>query len=419
MKKLLIACLTMILFFSITSMPIEATGKDGYRSETVEGLPAYIKDYYVVAPFKDKQLAEGTYSYYASLWAKENGIISGYPDGSLKPNEKLTEAHWAKMLSNYFELPNKSGASISKRTSVSHWSNENYDALIHYEVPMLGYFDVQNRQQQVKRGVVAQSIAQLLGENKSLDASIQFLLDQQITVGQNPNGVSLVDRFGAHNYLTRIQGVTFLYRLFNADISASALKEPQKPNQNGIFNQNPGAVVIEPAAKPLMKAIEHLDPSLPDKKKGFKNFLMDERIPHTYSYKTNEIGYARDSIKGLKPDSSFLKAWRKVDFTKYNLYFSGPVGRDLTFTAREYPASLTEEGLDPGKLIEFKKFKKQNQDNSLRLASTYLSILGFAGTEEKLYSELKKAANSGKAYQQGSLHVYYYPIPDSLQLTYR
>ena len=47
-------------------------------------------------PFKD--VAEGSYYYNAVLWAVENGITSGYDDGTFRPNAVCTRAHVVSFL---------------------------------------------------------------------------------------------------------------------------------------------------------------------------------------------------------------------------------------------------------------------------------------------------------------------------------
>ena len=95
-----------------------------------------------------------------------------------------------------------------------------YDSLAAYSVPLNGYFDNALRNKPVKRGVVASAIGNLTGNANSLADSINFMIGEGITTGQNPQfeGKDLNKFFGSNNNLTRAQVAAFLYRMHNIDI---------------------------------------------------------------------------------------------------------------------------------------------------------------------------------------------------------
>lgn len=152
-------------------------------------------------------------------WAKNNNIIGGYSDGTFRPYANVTEAQFAKMLAQYFKAtPAKETLPI---TGIPE-QNTYYSTLATYSVPLNGYFDNTIRNTPVKRGVVAQALAYIGGydDDTSLKTSINFLLDNDITTGQNTGAApnDLNGLFGTHNLLTRGQVVTFLYRMNNANL---------------------------------------------------------------------------------------------------------------------------------------------------------------------------------------------------------
>lgn len=154
------------------------------------------------------------YAYEAIQWAKSKGIVNGYGDGRFGPNDAVTEAQFVKMVSNYLGLKDDYG-NIVKTTKGAHWSDSAYDALAKYGVPLNGYFDNTIRNKPMKRGVVAQAITHLVGYRTDLAGSIEFLLDNNVTVGQNPQykNTDLYKFFGTTNTLSRSQIVVFLHRL--------------------------------------------------------------------------------------------------------------------------------------------------------------------------------------------------------------
>lgn len=177
------------------------------------------------------------YAYEAILWAKEKGIVNGYSNGKFGPNDKVTEAQFAAMITNFFELQSVKG-SIDKRTPNVLWSDEIYNSLAAYGVPLNGYFDNSIRNKPVKRGTVAQALVHLAHRNQNLNNSIKFLLDNNISAGQNPNDRNnLLKYFGYTNELTRAQAVTFLYKMQESDFNqVSDITESIFTNSNAPLN---------------------------------------------------------------------------------------------------------------------------------------------------------------------------------------
>ncbi|MGE8000355.1 S-layer homology domain-containing protein [Lysinibacillus sp. NPDC093190] len=164
------------------------------------------------AGFKD--VPEDHYAYEAIMWAEEYDIVNGYADGTFKPNATITEQQFAKLLANFYELESPYDE-IKKQTPAAIWSDEFYNRLASYGVPLNGYFDNTIRAASVKRGVVAQAITHLANGKSGLDQSIQFLLDYYISTGQNfqYENRNLQKFFGVTNNMTRAQVVTMLYRM--------------------------------------------------------------------------------------------------------------------------------------------------------------------------------------------------------------
>ncbi|WP_337983494.1 PepSY domain-containing protein [Lysinibacillus sp. C5.1] len=147
-------------------------------------------------------------------WARKIGLINGYKDGTFRPNNIVTERQFAKILVNYFKLDNKSNGNVSEMEI-------NYNILAKYGVPLNGYNDTKLKDMAVNRGVVAQAIAYLANGSNNLNESIQYLLQNKITTGQNNEyqNINIQKYFGSENVLTRKQLVTFFYRLNYANIT--------------------------------------------------------------------------------------------------------------------------------------------------------------------------------------------------------
>ncbi len=159
-------------------------------------------------------VTEEHFAYEAVIWAEEYDIIDGYADGTFKPNATITEQQFAKLLANYYELESPYDE-LKKQTAGANWSDEYYNRLASYGVPLNGYFHNNIRASAVKRGVVAQAITHLAEGKRGLNESIQFLLDSYISTGQNEQyeNRDLRKFFGVTNNMTRAQVVTLLHRM--------------------------------------------------------------------------------------------------------------------------------------------------------------------------------------------------------------
>ncbi|MCL1700378.1 S-layer homology domain-containing protein [Lysinibacillus sp. Bpr_S20] len=174
----------------------------------------FMSNEYTVQAAGFKDVPKDHYAYDAIMWAEEYDIINGYADGTFKPNATITEQQFAKLLVNFYELESPLDK-LKKQTPTAIWSDEFYNRLASYAVPLNGYFDNTIRAANVKRGVVAQAITHLANGKSGLDQSIQFLLDYYISTGQNfqYENRNLQKFFGVTNFMTRAQVVTMLHRM--------------------------------------------------------------------------------------------------------------------------------------------------------------------------------------------------------------
>jgi hypothetical protein len=148
-------------------------------------------------------------------WATSQGLIKGFTDGTFKPNEVLTEDQFTTMLTRFYEDLN---VEIENTTdsSLKNWSDQKYEGLAHYKVPLLGYDDPSSRKKPVNRGLIAQVFAHLQGNKSDLDQAINFLFEEGISNGSNPKAKTLYEKFGTTDQLTRAHAVAFFKRFNDA-----------------------------------------------------------------------------------------------------------------------------------------------------------------------------------------------------------
>lgn len=158
-------------------------------------------------------------AYEAIVWAKNRGIISQDEDGTFNPNDLVTEAQFAKMLSNFLGLKDRK-ETLKINTADSHWADKYYDRLAAYRTPLNGYFDNTLRNQPVKRGVVAQAVGHLTGNTTSLSEAINFLKAKGIKNGSKFHFKGQL--FNSTNDLTRAQVAVLLYRMHKIGLEGAS-----------------------------------------------------------------------------------------------------------------------------------------------------------------------------------------------------
>jgi len=163
-----------------------------------------------------KDVPTNHYADDAIKWAYDFNIINGYANGTFRPNQPVTEQQFAQILVSYFDLEPVS-EELDKFTKKEIPSDANYNTLAAYQVPLNGYFHNSIRGAAVKRGTVAQAIAYIADGQTTLNKAIRFLLDHDISNGQNAKyeQTNLQHFFGTTNNLTRAQLVLFFYNMQN------------------------------------------------------------------------------------------------------------------------------------------------------------------------------------------------------------
>lgn len=300
---------------------------------------------------KQKQLFKDVpthhYAYTAIKWAYDFDIISGYSDGTFRPNQPVTEQQFAHILVNYFDLE-LTDDELIKYTKKALSSDANYNTLAAYQVPLNGYFDNTIREKAVTRGVVAQAITYVADGKANLNQSIRFLLDHDISSGQYPKYefTNLAKFYGATSNLTRAQLVTLFYNLQSKTffyISDSA--ENSYSNSNGLA-----------LYKRANNARNAVDPSL---RKG-KDWSLS---PDNSQSKTwnGEYSYFHDYGKGdtdskgriLKITNS-TKTGFNVVYNTYDGNASGTVKGTATITS-DTKARMSKTSEGKRCIIEFEK----------------------------------------------------------------
>lgn len=177
-------------------------------------------------------------------WAANQKIIDGYVDKTFRPNETLTEEQFVSMVNLFFK-------DLGNDTKVENA----YSELAKYQVPLIGYTDKYYRDHPITRGLMAQSLSYLLGEETNLDNALRFMYQSGIMV-ENKEKTNINLKYKEH--VTRADAVMVFYRL-NA-LKKTTISEQMKSNM--VSDSTEGAIegfdrvddrVIEPKSITVMK----------------------------------------------------------------------------------------------------------------------------------------------------------------------
>lgn len=146
-KKSISVLLAVLLFLSIFSVSAIAQAKE-------------FDVIFLNPPFSDVDLYWATS---AITWASEEGIVEGFPDGTFKPFQNVTEAEFAAILARYAKNTDKDR--INQKEEGKHWAQPIYDELIKWQLPLGGYTNDKIKDSAITKGQVARIVAAKNGFN--------------------------------------------------------------------------------------------------------------------------------------------------------------------------------------------------------------------------------------------------------------
>lgn len=275
--------------------------------------------------FKDVNATNSAAS--AIQWGYSAGIVGGFEDGTFRPNTLLTEGQFAAMLTRYY-AETLAEASTYTELDDKVWSNSSYEALSRFQLPFMGYTDRTYRNKPITRGLVAQVISYVNGQTHDLEGAVQYLFDEKLTVGQNAEAGSLVEKYGYKNNLTRAQAVVFFHRLHSVGKIKLADKIVEKKSSAGIGSveaeklKKQSVLKVNPQVKPVdpPNAAKYIEGQvLPTKPSYLKGILFVNKVyPLPAKYAPGESTAARKAFEDMRIDAKKSA----VNLTAFSTYRS-------------------------------------------------------------------------------------------------
>ncbi|CAH0122768.1 hypothetical protein PAE9249_05359 [Paenibacillus sp. CECT 9249] len=140
-------------------------------------------------------VSETHWGFSAIQWGLENQIVSGYPDGSFKPDQNVTQSEFLSMLLKAYKVD------IPKPTEEDTW-----------DAPLLKYASesnwtlVDDTNKPINRGQVAKLLTNASGKNFNVRDSIHYLLDTGLSNGKTERSIS---GYKENDLLTRAEAIAF------------------------------------------------------------------------------------------------------------------------------------------------------------------------------------------------------------------
>ncbi|MGN7479522.1 S-layer homology domain-containing protein [Solibacillus silvestris] len=296
-----------------------------------------------------KDVPTDHYAYDAIKWAYDFNIINGYANGTFRPNQPVTEQQFAQILVSYFDLEPVT-EELKKFTPNEIPSDSNYNTLAAYRVPLNGYFQNNIRGAAVKRGTVAQAIAYVMDGQTTLNSAIQFLLNHDISNGQNPKyeQTNLQRFFGASNNLTRSQLVSLFYKMQSKSFFyRSDIAEESYADTNPLYQRANSARNMLDAS---LRKGSNWTPAA-DKK---PSKTWDGEYTYFYNYGKGDL----DSKGRVLTISNSTKTGFHVTYYTYDGWASGTIEGSVAFTS-DTKARMSKTADGDRCVIEFERLNNK------------------------------------------------------------
>ncbi|HZG76618.1 MAG TPA: S-layer homology domain-containing protein [Paenibacillus sp.] len=153
-------------------------------------------------------------------WAVERGVVTGYEDGTFRPDAKPTEAEFLAML-----FRAAASAELREPAKGEAWFEPYYDAALESGYPVVPA----KANSPVNRGDAARLIAASFGKtDASRVEAVKFVLEANISNGRT---AATVAGFDIDGFLTRAEAVVFVGRVeaYRERLAAEEAAKDEKP----------------------------------------------------------------------------------------------------------------------------------------------------------------------------------------------
>ncbi|HJV46213.1 MAG TPA: GDSL-type esterase/lipase family protein [Bacillota bacterium] len=163
----------------------------------------------------------------SSHWAKsviekgvDEGIVKGYPDGSFRPDQSVTQSEFIALLIRIFPNAQKDSVDWSNTHASSQWTDSIENIIQQYHIPV-----GKTLTNPITRMEVAQIIASAEGYHYDNQGAIAYLYDQGLSQGRSSQTIEGFDGGGT---LTRAEALAFIMNMKEKGLTNEMKKRPDQ-----------------------------------------------------------------------------------------------------------------------------------------------------------------------------------------------
>ncbi|MEK3757833.1 S-layer homology domain-containing protein [Paenibacillus sp. FSL P4-0338] len=149
------------------------------------------------------------WAYSTIKWAADKNIVTGYPDGTFRPNKQVSEAEFLMMFIKAYQ-------SVTPTDGQKHWADPVYSVAQNKNWPVRGISTKGGRDVAITRGEVAEIVAAANGVNFMGTDAVKYLLSTGLSSGKTD---TTVVGYKATDLLTRAEAVAFIKKAKDAGLS--------------------------------------------------------------------------------------------------------------------------------------------------------------------------------------------------------
>lgn len=218
------------------------------------------------SPFKDVPATH--WAYPQINWAYQNDLLNGYPDGTFRPTNPITEAQLVSILTNFdasqsiYTFKSQAGESITSRY-YRYFKSKN--------MPLNGFVNTTIQNKPITRGQFAIIIAAANGLDLTEPYAVQYLYAQKLSNGTT--GKKTYVDFKPKQTLSRAEATVFLNRIASkGPFTLKGLSSSPTGKDNDVSTipseeSNFGTIVFQPPVSDILESdspTSELDPRLAD-----------------------------------------------------------------------------------------------------------------------------------------------------------
>ncbi len=254
-------------------------------------------------------------------WAISNKITQGYPDGTFKPDSKVSEAEFLVMFIRAYETVPE-----FDNENRRHWADNYYKIAERLNYPVNGIQNIDNRNKPLTREKVAEILTAADGYNYSGDNAIQYVLGSEYSRGIDSQNITIAN-FKGNEYLTRAEAVQFIKNAKENGLK-ELLENPEEPSDPWLLSI---MFIPETSLTPTLLTQKILDAVLPLQSSNYQvqysqyNIIVDDLT-------NNRIAASFDDYTENALRDNFIRIYdaKNEDDVTLGLVMAKAAGLDIT-----------------------------------------------------------------------------------------